>query len=234
VQENPALERLFEQEQEQAIVQMNLNAKNYTEVAEPMSNIYGALYSTLATDENSQRKSMYYIGSCIGRVFYLLDKAGRVADDKRAERYNVYLVNGVEDPDAALENARRQSLAAANDLVRAYGMLDVKLKKSLIGQYYDPGPAPCGGAAGPGEPARALGAAVKARKSWAMAYCGMAAALSVPRCCWGVWWPVAVVFNWSAPAVGRASSVVVVATTYVVVACTSTSRNASVVVVRRP
>ena len=68
-------ERLFEQEQEQAIVQMNLNAKNYTEVAEPMSNIYGALYSTLATDENSQRKSMRYIGSCIGRVFYLLDKA---------------------------------------------------------------------------------------------------------------------------------------------------------------
>ena len=129
VQENPALERLFEQEQEQAIVQMNLNAKNYTEVAEPMSNIYGALYSTLATDENSQRKSMRYIGSCIGRVFYLLDKAGRVADDKRAERYNVYLVNGVE---AALENARRQSLAAANDLVRAYGMLDVKLNKSLI------------------------------------------------------------------------------------------------------
>ena len=75
---------------------------------------------------------MRYIGSCIGRVFYLLDKAGRVADDKRAERYNVYLVNGVEDPGAALENARRQSLAAANDLVRAYGMLDVKLNKSLI------------------------------------------------------------------------------------------------------
>ena len=132
VQENPALERLFEQEQEQAIVQRNLNAKNYTEVAEPMSNIYGALYSTLATDENSQRKSMRYIGSCIGRVFYLLDKAGRVAGDKRVGRYNVYLVNGVEDPGAALENARRQSLAVANDLVRAYGMLDVKLNKSLI------------------------------------------------------------------------------------------------------
>ena len=132
VQENPALERLFEQEQEQALVQMNLNAKNYTEVAEPMSNIYGALYSTLATDENSQRKSMRYIGSCIGRVIYLQEKAGRVADDKRAERYNVYLGNGAEDPGAALENARRQSLAAANDLVRAYGMLDVKLNKSLI------------------------------------------------------------------------------------------------------
>lgn len=132
VKENPAMERLFGQEQEQAVVQMNLNANNYTVAAEPMSNIYGALYSTLATDENSQRKSMRYIGSCIGRVFYLLDKAGRVADDKRAERYNVYLVNGVEDPGAALENARRQSLAAANDLVRAYGMLDVKLNKSLI------------------------------------------------------------------------------------------------------
>ena len=116
----------------QAIVQRNLNAKNYTEVAEPMSNIYGALYSTLATDETSQRKSMRYIGSCIGRVFYLLDKAGRVTADKRAGRYNVYLVNGIEDPGAALENARRQSLAVANDLVRAYGMLDVKLNKSLI------------------------------------------------------------------------------------------------------
>ena len=52
VQENPALERLFEQEQEQAIVQMNLNAKNYTEVAEPMSNIYGALYYSKNTADN--------------------------------------------------------------------------------------------------------------------------------------------------------------------------------------
>ena len=132
VQQNPALERLFGQERDQAVVQMNLSAKNYALAAEPMSNVYGALYSTLATDDPNQRKSMRYIGSCIGRVFYLLDKAGRVADDKRAERYNVYLVNGVEDPGAALENARRQSLAAANDLVRAYGMLDVKLNKSLI------------------------------------------------------------------------------------------------------
>ncbi len=133
VQENPALERLFEQEQEQAIVQMNLNARNYTEAAEPMSNIYGALYSTLAkADRNSQRKSMRYIGSCMRAGVYLLDKAGRVAGDKRVGRYNVYLVNGVEDPGAALESARRQSLAVGNDLVRAYGMLDVKLNKSLI------------------------------------------------------------------------------------------------------
>ena len=154
---------------------MNLNAKNYTEVAEPMSNIYGALYSTLATDENSQRKSMRYIGSCIGRVFYLLDKAGRVAGDKRAGRYNVYLVNGVEDPGAALENARRQSLAAANDLVRAYGMLDVKLNKSLIDNIMILGLRHAVEPLDP-ENQRALGAAVKARKSWAMAYCGMAAA----------------------------------------------------------
>ncbi len=75
VNENPALERLFGQEQAQAVVQMNLNAKNYSVAAEPMSNIYGALYSTLATDDPNQRKSMRYIGSCIGRVFYLLDKA---------------------------------------------------------------------------------------------------------------------------------------------------------------
>ena len=45
VQENPALERLFVQERDQAVVQMNLSAKNYSLAAEPMSNIYGALYS---------------------------------------------------------------------------------------------------------------------------------------------------------------------------------------------
>ncbi|MED9936884.1 MAG: DUF5685 family protein, partial [Gemmiger sp.] len=34
-QENPALERLFAQEREQAVVQMNLSAKNYALAAEP-------------------------------------------------------------------------------------------------------------------------------------------------------------------------------------------------------
>ena len=100
-----------------------------------MSNIYGALYSALATDENSQRKSMRYIGSCIGRVFYLLDKAeSRVADDKRRRAVQCVSWSMVIDGPRMLhvENARRQSLAAANDLVRAYGMLDVKLNKSLI------------------------------------------------------------------------------------------------------
>ena len=132
VQENPALERLFEQEQEQAIVQMNLNAKNYTEVAEPMSNIYGALYSTLATDDPSQRKSMRYIGSSIGRIFYLLDKAERFETDKRSGRYNVFVVNDLKGQTAAVENARRQALAAANDLMRVYSMLDIKLNRSLL------------------------------------------------------------------------------------------------------
>ena len=91
-----------------------------------------ALYSTLATEDSSQRKSMRYIGNCIGRVFYLMEKAGRVAADKGAERYNVFLVNGIENQEAAIENARRQALAADNDLVRAYGMLDIKLNKSLL------------------------------------------------------------------------------------------------------
>ena len=86
VQQNPALERLFGQERDQAVVQMNLNAKNYNLAAEPMSNVYGALYSTLATDDPGQRKRMRYIGSCVGRIFYLLEKAGRVVDDKRSGR----------------------------------------------------------------------------------------------------------------------------------------------------
>ena len=111
-QENPALERLFAQEREQAVVQMNLSAKNYALAAEPMSNIYGALYSTLATDDPNQRKSMRYIGSCIGRIFYLLDKAERFEADRRNGQYNVFVVNELNGQAAAIENARRQALAA--------------------------------------------------------------------------------------------------------------------------
>ena len=130
--ENPALERIFAQERDQANVQMTLNAKNYLLAAEPKGNLYGALYSLLATDDPNQRKSMHYIGSCIGRAAYLLDKAESFAQDKARGRYNVFLVNGITDRKAARENARRQALAAANDLVRAYGMMDVKLYRSLL------------------------------------------------------------------------------------------------------
>lgn len=60
--ENPALERIFAQERDQANVQMTLNSENYTLASEPKSNLYGALYSVLATDDPSQRKSMHYVG----------------------------------------------------------------------------------------------------------------------------------------------------------------------------
>lgn len=132
VQQNPALERLFGQERDQAVVQMNLNAKNYNLAAEPMSNVYGALYSTLATDDPNQRKSMRYIGSSIGRIFYLMDKAERFEADKCSGRYNVFVVNDLMGQASAVENARRQALAAANDLMRVYSMLDVKLNRSLL------------------------------------------------------------------------------------------------------
>ena len=126
------LERLFGQERDQAVVQMNLNAKNYNLAAEPMSNVYGALYSTLATDDPNQRKSMRYIGSSIGRIFYLMDKAERFEADKCSGRYNVFVVNDLMGQASAVENARRQALAAANDLMRVYSMLDVKLNRSLL------------------------------------------------------------------------------------------------------
>lgn len=129
------LRRAYEravQERDQDVVQMNLSAKNYSLAAEPMSNIYGALYSTLATDDPSQRKSMRYIGSSIGRIFYLLDKAERFEMDKSSGRYNVFVVNDLRGQAAAVENARRQALAAANDLIRVYSMLDIKLNRGLL------------------------------------------------------------------------------------------------------
>lgn len=130
--ENPALERIFVQERDQAAVQAALESKNYTLAAEPKSNLYGALYSVLVTDDPVQRKSMHHIGCCIGRMAYLMDKAESFLRDKLRGRYNVFLVNGITSREAALENARRQALAAANDLVRAYNLLDLKLNHSLL------------------------------------------------------------------------------------------------------
>jgi hypothetical protein len=54
----------------------------------------------------------------------LLDTARRTALDSQDF--------GINDRNAARENARRQALAAVNDLVRAYGMLDVKLNRTLL------------------------------------------------------------------------------------------------------
>ena len=130
--ENPALERIFAQERDQANVQMTLNSENYTLASEPKSNLYGALYSVLATDDPSQRKSMHYIGCCIGRAAYLMDKAESFLRDKLRKRYNVFLANGITNREAAVESARRQALAAANDLVRAYNLLDIKLNRTLL------------------------------------------------------------------------------------------------------
>ena len=112
--------------------QMMCQTQGIRLAAEPKGNLYGALYSVLATDDPNQRKSMHYIGSCIGRAAYLLDKAESFSRDKDKGRYNVFLVNGINDRNAARENARRQALAAVNDLVRAYGMLDVKLNRTLL------------------------------------------------------------------------------------------------------
>ena len=75
---------------------------------------------------------MHYIGFCIGRAAYLMDKAESFLRDKLRKRYNVFLANGITNPEAAVESARRQALAAANDLVRAYNLLDIKLNRTLL------------------------------------------------------------------------------------------------------
>ena len=41
-------------------------------------------------------------------------------------------MNDLTGQAAAVENARRQALAAANDLMRVYSMLDIKLNRSLL------------------------------------------------------------------------------------------------------
>ncbi|HIW08120.1 MAG TPA: hypothetical protein H9890_01805 [Candidatus Faecalibacterium intestinigallinarum] len=130
-QEEPALERIFCQQQAQAAAQQQLRGQNYAVASEPMSNVYGALFSLLAPDDPVQRKNMRYIGSCIGKAFYLLDKADRHERDQKEDRYNVFLANGLSR-EAAKENARRQAIASINDLSRVYTLMDVKLNRSLL------------------------------------------------------------------------------------------------------
>lgn len=131
VQEEPALERIFYQQRAQAVAQHQLRGQNYAVASEPMSNVYGALFSVLAPDDAVQRKNMRYIGSCIGKAFYLLDKAARHHLDQKEDRYNVFLANGLSG-EAAKENARRQAIAAINDLSRVYTLMDVKLNRTLL------------------------------------------------------------------------------------------------------
>ena len=130
-QEEPALERIFCQQQAQAAAQQQLRGQNYAVASEPMSNVYGALFSLLAPDDPVQRKNMRYIGSCIGKAFYLLDKADRHERDQKEDRYNVFLANGLSR-EAAKENARRQAIASINDLSRVYTLMDVKLNRTLL------------------------------------------------------------------------------------------------------
>ena len=56
--------------------------------------------------------------------------AGRMADSLKPGGYMV-LELGIGQA-AAVENARRQALAAANDLIRVYSMLDIKLNRGLL------------------------------------------------------------------------------------------------------
>lgn len=145
--ENPALERIFVQERDQANVQMTLNAKNYLLAAEPKGNLYGALYSVLATDDPNQRKSMHYIGSCIGRAAYLLDKAESFSRDKDKGRYNVFLLTASttgtlpgRTPGGRL-SLRSTTSSALRDAGR-------QAEPHPAGQHHDPGPPPRHRAAG--------------------------------------------------------------------------------------
>ena len=59
-------------------------------------------------------------------------QAGRFEADRLTAQYNVFVVNELNGQAAAIENARRQALAAVNDLMRAYKMLDLKLNDTLL------------------------------------------------------------------------------------------------------
>ena len=57
----------------------------------------------------------------------------------------MFLVNGLQRQELPrVENARRQALAAANDLIRAYSMLDIKLNRALLDNIMMLGPPPRG------------------------------------------------------------------------------------------
>ena len=188
-QENPVLERLFAQEREQAVVQMNLSAKNYALAAEPMSNVYGALYSTLATDDPNQRKSMRYIGSCIGRIFYLLDKA------ERPPQRPVQRVCGQRTQRTGCRHRECPAAGAGCGQRPDAGVQDAgsQVERHPAEQYHDPGSATRGLPAGTGRRHRKMGDPMKKRKSksWSMAYCGMAAALCVALMLLGTIIPIA-------------------------------------------
>ncbi len=127
----PVFVRLVVQERAQSEAQMLSRGGSYQVASEPMSNVFAAVYAIAAPDDSDTRKIARYIGSCVGRIRYLLESAYRHDSDKQQNVYNVFVENGLSQA-AALENARRQCIAEVENLAHAYNMLDVKLNRSLL------------------------------------------------------------------------------------------------------
>jgi hypothetical protein len=96
-----------------------------------MANAMAAIFAVAAPDDINTKKLARYIGTCVGRIFYLLETANSVEEDSEKELYNVFSENGLTAA-AAMENARRQSIAEVENLAHAYNILDVKLNRSLL------------------------------------------------------------------------------------------------------
>ena len=69
VQEEPALERIFCQQRAQAVAQQQLRGQNYAVASEPMSNIYGALFSVLAPTIRSSGRTCGTLAAASARPF---------------------------------------------------------------------------------------------------------------------------------------------------------------------
>ena len=129
--ENPALERIFVQERDQANVQMTLNAKNYLLAAEPKGNLYGALYSVLATDDPISAKVCTTSAAASAGPLICWTKR-RAFPGTKIRPLQRLPPQRHQRQERCPGERPAQALAAVNDLVRAYGMLDVKLNRTLL------------------------------------------------------------------------------------------------------
>lgn len=128
--EAPILNRLFLQEWDYAQALRVTRCSDYKEGGKPTMQLFGALMSA-CTDDDAPIEALQRMGQEIGYMIYLMTSVRFYRDNRRQQRYNIYLQRGMPW-EAAVENAKRQCYQAATEMARSYQTLIILLHRELL------------------------------------------------------------------------------------------------------
>ena len=124
------LVRIIEQQRKQQEALDELQPVSFDQAAEPMANVFAAMFVLLCPDDDTVKKQMRLVGFELGRIFFLMNRAKAAETDRVENRYNVFTANGLTG-EAAVNNAVLRSEEASRRLLNEFNMIDIKQNLSL-------------------------------------------------------------------------------------------------------